>query len=278
MSIFRKASESESVRPLPAVVADAFFDRDYSDAEDEFAESIREASANRHIYEKRLKEFNTSSKNTHEFEEPKPAIYNNNRYSDVPGGIRRAGFGQRFDDEKSELFASEKIRNPKFDNNKHAESMMSNGLSIWDAEFDELQKAFEQSQKTSDSIVERRTAAEKKASAHKAWESSQIGKIRQAKVLPYRGLGLTRLANEQPIGHGDFGSVNDFYAEAHDSIREMSREAAKDRRSKISRKGVDPQEARSQWENKEAIAARTMKSLDQSSLLARFAEGISLDE
>jgi hypothetical protein len=278
MSIFRKASESEAVRPLPNVVANAFFDTASVSFEDEFAGLLKEASSDRSIYENRLKEFNKVASKSHEFEAPQPAKYNNDKYSDMPGGIRRAGYGQRFQDEQSELFSSDRVRNPQFDNNKYAESMLNNGLSIWDAEFDDLQNAFEQSQKMHDSAFDRKTAAEKKASAHKKWESSQIGKIREAKVLPYRGLGVSRLANEQPVRHGDFGSVNDFYADAQDSIREMSREASKNRKAKISRKGVDPAEARSQWENKESIAARTMKSLEQSSLLARFAEGISLDD
>jgi hypothetical protein len=278
MSIFRKASESETVRPLPKVVANAFFDKIPVDVEDEFASLLKEASSDRSIYENRIKEFNKVASKSYDFEATQPAIYNSDRYSDMPGGIRRAGFGQRFQDEQSELFSSDKIRNPQFDNNKYAESMLNNGLSIWDVEFDDLQNAFEQSQKMDDSAFDRRTAVDKKVSAHKNWEASQIGKIREAKVLPYRGMGVSRLANEQPIRHGDFGSVNDFYSDAHDAIREMSREASKNRKSKISRKGIDPAEARSQWENKESIAARTMRSLEQSSLLARFAEGISLDE
>jgi hypothetical protein len=46
----------------------------------------------------------------------------------------------------------------------------------------------------------------------------------------------------------------------------------------IERQGFNPEEARSQWENKESIAARTMESLEKTSLLAKFAQGISIDD
>ena len=90
-------------------------------------------------------------------------------------------------------------------------------------------------------------------------------------------MGVSRLANEMPIHHGNFNSVGDFYAEAQDSIRNMSKTANSERKSGIQRKGVDPNERREQGENKEAIAARTMKSLESSSLLVRMAEGLDIE-
>jgi hypothetical protein len=271
MGIFRKASELEK---LPTSISDALFDNNEIRIADEFESLIKEASSvnNKSVYENRLKSFREAQGKVVEWEKPEPA-----RYEDLPGGIRRAGYGQRFSGEHSEMFGSEQIRSISFDNNKYAESLLNNGFSIWEPEFDELQDAFDESQRQSNAIFDRRTAAEKKAIAHRNWEQEQSSQIRKSNVLPYRGLGVSRLANEMPIHHGNFNSVGDFYAEAQDSIRNMSKTANSERKSGIQRKGVDPNERREQWENKEAIAARTMKSLESSSLLVRMAEGLDIE-
>ncbi len=272
MSIFRKASQLES---LPKTVSNAYFDSHEIEIKDEFADLIKEASDvnNKAVYASRVKNYKDSASTGHEFSKPEPAIY-----SDLPGGIRRAGYGQRFQGEKSPMFGEEAIRSIEFDNNKYAESLLNNGFSIWEPEFDELTTAFEHSQKQHDAIFDRRTAAEKKAAMHTAWEGEKLNQIRQSKVLPYRGLGVSRVANEQPIHHGNINTIDDFYGEVQDSIREMVRESNATRKAKISRKGVDPEERRSQWENKEAIQARTMQSLENQSFIAKFAEGILLDD
>jgi hypothetical protein len=272
MSIFRKASELNN---LPNSVSDALFENHDISFTDEFEGLLREASSNKSVYENRLKNFKEAGLLKHEFEAPKPALYEESN-----GGIRRAGYGQRFAGEKSELFNQDSIRSINFDNNRYAENLLDNGFSIWETEFDELTSAFEQSQRQHDSMFDRRTAAEKKAIAHKNWEREQSSQIRKANVLPYRGLGVARLANESPIHHGNFNTFDEFYADTQDSIREMIRESNSTRKAKISRKGVDPAEKLDQWQNKEAIAARTMKALENSSLIARFADSIgeSIDD
>jgi hypothetical protein len=272
MSIFRKASD---LNAIPDAISNAYFDNNDIEVADEFSSLFKEASDvnTKSVYENRLKSFKKAQAESHEFAQPAPAVY-----SESKDGIRRIGHGQRFPGEHSELFGSEQLRSINYDNNKYAENLLNNGFSIWEPEFDELQDAFSASQKQSDAIFERRSAAEKKALNHKAWEKENLNTIRKANVLPYRGLGISRLANEQPIHHGDFNSVNDFYADAQDSIREMIKESNTERKAKISRKGVDPMQKRSEWENKESIAARTMESLQNSSFLAEFAEGISLDD
>ncbi len=272
MSIFRKASQLSS---LPDIVSNAYFNSNDIVIEDDFADIIKEAAdlKNKSVYASRVKNYKDSPVKEHNFTKPEPAIY-----SDLPGGIRRAGYGQRFQGENSPMFGSESIRSIEHDNNKYAENAFNSGLSIWEPEFDDLTTAFDASQKQHDAIFDRRTAAEKKAALHTAWEGEQLNQIRQAKVLPYRGLGVSRVANEQPIHHGKINTVDEFYGEVQDSIREMVRESNASRKAKISRQGVDPEERRSQWENKEAIQARTMQSLENQSFIAKFAEGISLDD
>lgn len=270
MSIFRKASELNN---LPDSVNNALFDQHDFSISDDFEGLLKEAGANKMVYENRVKGFKQAEKAGHDFEKVGPA-----KYAEAEGGIRRSAYGKRFSDENSELFGSEKIRSIGHDNNKYAESLLSNGFSIWEPEFDELEAEFKKSQDIANAAFDRRTAAEKKASAHKAWEYSQASQIRKANVLPYRGLGVSRLSNEQPIHHGDISSVNDFYAEAHDEIKNMSREANSERKAGIKRKGVDPADRINEWQNKEAIAARTMRGIENSEFLTRFAEGINLDE
>jgi hypothetical protein len=267
MSIFKKASELSN---LPSFMNEAYFENHDISESDEFSGLLKEASANKSIYEKRKNEFNKAEK-SYEFDKPEPAKYAHNQ-----DGIRRAGYGVRFSDENSQLFAGqEHLRNIKFDNQKFAESQMKNGLSIWDSEFDILQNGFQESQDMNNLKWERMSASEKRKVEAKNWEEEQIQSIRQSKVLPYRGLGLTRVGNEMPLKNGNFGSANDFYAEAQDSVREMIRTSNRDRKNMIERQGFDPEEARSQWENKESIEARTMESLGRASFLANFAERIS---
>jgi len=272
MSIFRKASELNN---MPQAVSNALFEDNSIEVHDEFGDLIKEASNlnNKSIYEARIEKFKKASVNSHEYSAPMPA-----KYSELPGGIRRVGYGQRFADENSETFGAEKIRSINYDNNRYAENLLENGFSIWEPEFDSLKDSFKESQDAADAIFDRRTAAEKKSMAHKSWEETNKNQIRKSNVLPYRGLGITRLANEQPIHHGNINSYSEFYADAQDSLRQMTRESNSDRRTQITRKGCDPAERRSEWENKEAIAARTMESLNNSSFLANFAEGISLND
>ena len=274
MSIFRKASELNNV---PQSVSNAFFE-DHSSVEipDEFAGLLKEASSDRSIYESRVKEFNKVQAKTHEFEKSEPTKYTHDRYANLGGGIRRVGEGQRFGGEESELFVSDKIRSTEYDNNRCAESVLSNGFSIWEPQFDDLQEAFTQSQNQADAIFDRKSAVEKRAESNKNWESEKLSQLRKTNILPYRA-PVSRLANEQGINHNKFGSADEFYADAHDTIQQAIRQSNADRKTKISRQGVDPKERREQWENKEAISARTMASMQNSSFLSQFADQILLD-
>jgi hypothetical protein len=269
MSIFRKASELNN---LPTSVSGALFENHDINFPDEFEGLLKEASSNKSVYENRLKSFREAGLIKHEFEAPAPAVYQEGQ-----GGIRRAGFGKRLDGEKSELFGEDAVRSINHNTNKYAENLLDNGFSIWEPTFDDIQDAFEQSQKQSDSVFDRKSAAEKKSVAHNNWEKEQTNQIRKANVLPYRGLGVCRLANETPIHHGDFGTFDEFYANTSDSIRDMVRESNSARKAKISRKGVDPAERINQWQNKEAIAARTMEALENNSLMAKFADSIGVE-
>lgn len=271
MSIFKRANESETQKPLTKTVTSAFFEDDRFKLDDEFEALLKEASDNSSVYENRVKSFKVAQakeKTSYEFSRPEPAIYDSGK-----GGIRRAGYGQIFEDETQSQFSNEKIRSIQYDNERYAE----NGFSIWEPEFDAIQQGFENSQRTSDQIYDRRTSAEMKAARHQAWEKEQMNTIRQAKVLPYRGLGVSRLANEKPLNHGNFGSADEYYAEMQDSIRDMVRASNNERKTKIQRQGADPKERREAWENKEAIAARTMDSMQNSSFLAQFADSFELE-
>jgi|688.fasta_scaffold01888_4 hypothetical protein len=271
MSIFKKASD---LNELPKFVDNAYFENTDINIEDEFSGLLKEASSNQSVYENRVRNFKKVAEKTYEFEKPEPAIYKNDQ-----SGIRRVGNGQRFSDESSELFAGqEKIRNISFDNDRYAESALKNGLSIWDPEFDAIREAFQQGQEENSMKFERLSAVEKRKITNKQWEVEQMQSLRQSNVLPHRGLGLARIGNERPLDHGKFGSKDDFYAQAQDDIREMVRTSNRDRKAMIERQGFNPEEARSQWENKESIAARTMESLEKTSLLAKFAQGISIDD
>ena len=263
MSIFKRASDLDKI---PSSISNALFDDHTIKLEDAFESLIREASANKAEYEKRVKSFKVAEKG-HQFEKPEPALYDNGKE-----GIRRAGFGKRYNDEYSELFNPHDVRSTEHHQSKYAENLLANGLSIWDAEFDEIQHAFQESQTNHDMIFDRRTAAEKKAAAHREWETEQAGQIRKSNVLPYRGLGITRLANEEPLHHDKFNSVDEFYAKAHDDLRDMVRKSNEERRTSISRQGLSPEEKLAMWDTKEAIAARTMASLEKTSLISKFAE------
>jgi hypothetical protein len=269
MSIFRKASELDN---LPTSVSDALFENHDINFSDEFEGLLKEASSNRSVYDNRVKSFREAGLIKHDFQAGGPALYQENQ-----GGIRRASFGQRLEGEKSELFNQESIRSIGYDNNKYAENLLENGFSIWEPTFDDIQDAFDQSQKQSDAVFDRKSMAEKKAATQSNWESKQVDQIRKANVLPYRGLGVCRLANETQIHHDNFGTFDEFYAEASDSIHGMIVESNTARKAKISRKGVSPTERIDQWQNKEAIAARTMEALENSSLMAKFADSIGVD-
>lgn len=270
MSIFKKASDIEK---LPDVVTNAFFDdvEPIDEVGDEFSELLKEAGKNKDIYERRVKSFKVAKNQAHDFEKPEQA-----NYTGASGGIRRAGYGVRFQDEQSEMFGSEKIRSIAFDNNN---MVPSNELSIWAPEFDELTEAFEKSQKATNAAFDRRTAAEKKALRHQTWEYEKAKPLRDVKILPYRGLGVARIGNETPVDHNKFARADDFYAEANDKILESMRTSKRELKTKLQRQGVSPEEARSQWENKDAISARTLSALQNNSdFLKKFAEEISLDD
>jgi hypothetical protein len=275
MSIFRKASELNDV---PASVTNAFFEKKSSfDMPDEFEGLFKEASSssNKSVYENRLKEFQKLQKESHEFTKPEPTRYAESAKYETVNGIRRASYGQRFSDEESNLFVSDKIRSINYDNNRYASNdAYQNGFSIWEPEFDTLQQGFEDGQRMDNKRYDRVSVAEKQAAKQKSWEQDKVSSIRQAKVLPYRGLGITRIANEQPLNHGDFGSVNEFAATAHDTLVEMTRQANRERKASISRQGFDPDEAKNT--EKEAVQARTMKALNNASWLSRFAEEIDV--
>lgn len=258
MSIFKKASELEQI---PKFINKGVFGEKES-ALDEFDSLIKEAQANKSIYENRLKEFNKSQSQIYNFEKPEPL-----KYYSSEGGIRRIGYGEVFADEKPN---KEQIR--QFDNNKYA------NLSIWNPEFDEITEALNESQIQHDAMFDQRTAREKKAAQHNQWELNQMNSIRKSKILPYRGLNINRLPDEKPLNHGKFNSKNEFYGEAQDEIINMIRNSNKERKGSIQRKGYDPEEKKSQWENKAAIEARTMASQCNSSFLMKFAEELALDD
>ena len=261
-SIFRRASEE-----LPDSVSSAFFDKPQFQIEDEFDGLLKEASSNRSVYENRLKEFKKVQQKAVEFEKPQPA-----KYAEYAGGIRRVGHGPTFGEEKS---GQDSIRSTVYG----TKTAQAKELSIWEPEFDELKAAFDQSQTMDDNKFNRKIAQEKKDTAHLAWEYQQLKSLRTSNVLPYRGLGITRMGNEQPINHGKVGSANEYLAEFNDQMREMTRTSNRERKAGISRQGFDPEERRGQWENKEAIEARTMTALqNNSAFLQQFADAFLLED
>lgn len=259
MSIFKKASDLSG---LPNAVENAFFKDDVKvSSHDEFAELMEEASANRTAYSNRVDQFVKNKPQESPFSKPEPALYSQSGI----GGIQRADYGQRFAGEKSNLFVSDQIRQAsKLTNNKE--------LSIWDPEFDVLQEELDKTMKVSSAKYDREEMIAKKSI--KPWEKEQIQQIRSSNVLPYRGLGITRTGNETPLHHGDFGSVNEFYAEAQDNIRNMIKESNRDRKSMIERQGFAPEET---LNDKTSIEARTKESMENTSFLAKFAESIIED-
>ena len=270
MSIFRKASENEN---LPESVKNAFFDSNEMSFQDDFAGILKEASStnNRSVYENRLKEFQKIQKESVPFEKPQPARYSD-RYSSMEGGIRRAGYSEPF---AEEVTNHDHLRSISYENQRNAENALNNNFSIWEPEFDDLQEAFRQSQSQDDVRFDRLSATEKQKISHNAWAYDQLQQIRKSQVLPYRG--LTRIGNEQPINHDKLSSRNEFLADANDQIREMTRLSNRERKEGITRKGYDPQERLDQWQNKEAVEARTIGALHNgSSFLSEFADTISL--
>ncbi len=267
MSIFKKAGETEK---LPEFIDNAFFDNSKKvNVDDEFSNLLKEASSNKYIYENRVKGFKEASATRPDFTPPKPTMY-----SDTSDGIRRSSYGQKFHDEPTEL-SNNKIRSIQYDGTRQAEVHLQNGLSIWEPEFDDIKNAFEKSQEQSNAIFDRKTFVEKRAAKNQQWESEQINSIRKANVLPYRGLGIARLSNEVQVDHNKLNNVGDFYAEANDAIREMTRAANRDRKAKLSRNGYDPEEK--QPETKEEVYARTMKALsNDSKFLLDFAEKMDI--
>lgn len=267
MSIFKKASE---LNKLPDSVSNAYFDQPKND-QDEFEELLKSASSNKGTYESRINGFKKTASTSHDFTPPQQA-----NYSEIEGGIRRAGYGKRFGDEASELFGQEKIRSLAHDVNQAA-----SGLSIWDPEFDVLQEGFKVSQDQQDSIFDRRTMMEKRVQSNNDWqkEARENVSLRKTNILPHRGLGVVRTSNEMPIHHNNFNSVDEFYADAQDGIRGLVKKSNEERKSLITRQGVSPEERREMWENKESVAARTMDALNDSSFLNKFTQGMStLDE
>lgn len=268
MGIFRKASDLEQI---PDSVKQAYFNNFETEIKDEFEGLLKEASANKNVYQSRLKAFNENSKEAYNFEKPAPA-----RYSELEGGIRRVGEGKKFKDEESPFF-NDRLRNINFDNDRYAENLLYSGASIFEPDFETLKDAFDESQKVDDKMFDRRTLAEKRASNHSAWEFEQSRNLRQAKVLPYRDYAIKRTGNETGSANNEFNSVNEFLAHSHDAIRQMSIEANNSRKKGIERQGYDPEEARYQWQNMESIEARTMRALQNNSpLLMQLAEKISL--
>jgi hypothetical protein len=257
MSVFRKASELNN---LPGFINEALFENSEIKMADEFEKLLKEASSSKGVYAQRVNDFKKSSSQSYDFSKPEPAIYDNGK-----PGIRRAGYGQKFNDEVSSMFNSaDKLRDAK---TAHTQE-----LSIWEPEFDLIKNAFDDSQEVE--FSNKRTSIAKRDSSKQQWESEKLNSIRKAKVLPYRGLGITRTGNELPSNSEKFGNLDSFYAEAQDSIREMIRESNRQRKSGIERQGMSPEEARSQWENKEAIQARTLKNMSKASFLEGFAEKI----
>jgi len=262
MSIFKKASE---LNQLPGFVNDALFENTEIKLADEFESLIKEANSSKGVYSQRVNEFKKTQTKSYDFFETNQYA---SEYENGKPGIRRAGYGKRFDDEVSSMSNStESLRNLN-----SIKTSANNNLSIWDPEFDMLQNAFETSQDIE--FSNKRTAMAKKDTNKAQWESEQLQSIRKAKVLPHRGLGITRTGNEMPLNSEKFNNLSEFYAEAQDSIREMIRESNRDRKSKIERKGVSPEEAKSQWENKENVRARTLENLSKASFLEDFAEKI----
>ena len=256
MSIFKKASELNN---LPGFINEALFENSEIKMADEFESLLKEASASKGVYAQRVNDFKKNTTQSYEFEKPEPAIYDNGK-----PGIRRAGYGQKFNDEKSMFNSSDKLRELK--------TAQTQELSIWDPEFDVIKNAFDDSQEVE--FSNKRTSMAKRDSNKQQWESEKLNSIRKAKVLPYRGLGVTRTGNELPSDSERFGNLDAFYADAQDSIREMIRESNRQRKSGIERQGLSPEEARSQWENKEAVQARTLSNMSKASFLKGFAEKI----
>lgn len=260
MSIFKKASDGQET---PNFVLDAFFDTKKSADTDDFASLIEEASKSSSVYHNRVKEAQKSD-NSWEFTKPEVA-----RYGDQPGGVRRVDYGEIYLDEYTKM--SKDKNRTIIDNTR-----VAGNLSIWEPEFDEIQDAFMESQDTEYNMRSKRSAAEKKADSHNSWEKNNLNAIRQTKVLPYRGIGVSRIGNEMPSTHGRLNSRNEFLAETNDSVRELIRESNRDRKNKISRNGENPEDTRSNLEIKEAIAERTSNSVRKTSFLSEFADTINL--
>ena len=270
MSIFKKAEESAK---LPSFVNNAFFDDSKIEVKDEFDSLLKEANSNKFVYENRVNGFKKSASEMPEFNVPTPALY-----SDSVDGIKRSSYGRHFYDEPS-LNTPDKVRSLQYDGTRKAESHMQNGFSIWEPEFDDIQNAFMASQEQTNQIFDRRTMMEKKLANKNKWEADQLNSIRKSNVLPYRGLGVARLANDVQVDHNKINNLGDFYAEANDAIREMTRAANRDRKAKLSRNGYDPEDNINSANKKEFIEARTMAALSNNSeFLLKFAEEISLDD
>jgi hypothetical protein len=263
MSIFKKASD---LNQIPGIINDALFDKPEIQLADEFENLFKEANSSKGVYAQRVNDFKkTQTKTSYDFFETNQS---ESKYENGKPGIRRAGYGKRFDDEVSSMFHStDTIRDLN-----SLKTAQNHELTIWDPEFDLLQNAFESSQDVE--FSNKRTAMAKKESNKTKWENEHLQSIRKAKVLPHRGLGITRTGNEMPLHSEKFNNLSEFYAEAQDSIREMIRESNRQRKSSIERQGYSPEEAKSQWETKENVRARTLKNLSKASFLERFAEKI----
>jgi hypothetical protein len=266
MSIFRKASE---LNKLPESVTNAYFESNEAVAKDEFEEILKTASSNQSVYQQRVDGFKKTASKDYKFEKPQPT-----NYEHLEGGIRRVGYGKRFDNENSEMFGQNQIRSLASNDFNPDQSE----LSIWDPEFDVLQSGFEEGQKVHDSIYDRRTMAEKKAQSNRDWEREASASIRKSNVLPHRGLGIVRTSNEQPIHHNNLNTFDEFYAETHDNLRGLTKKSNEERKAQISRQGYSPEEKRDMWQNKEALEVRTIESMARNSFLEKFSQGYTLDE
>lgn len=261
MSIFKKASDGQET---PNFILDAFFESKKTAGADDFASLIEEASKSSEIYHNRIKEAQKSS-NSWEFTKPEVA-----RYGEQAGGVRRVDYGEIYSDEYTKM--SKEQNRTIIDNTR-----VAGNLSIWEPEFDEIQNAFMESQETEYDMKSRRSAAEKKADNHNSWEKSNLNDIRKTKVLPYRGIGISRIGNEMPSTHGRLNSRNEFIAETNDSVRELIKESNRDRKNKISRNGDNPEDMKNNFAIKEAIEERTTNSVRKTSFLSEFADTINLN-
>lgn len=251
MGIFRPASE---LNKTSSTIQKAFFKDELTvEDKDAFEGLSKEAALSLEVYANRLKSFKKKAEASVDIDTSanKPMLYNENSF----GTVRRVDYGTNFKKESSELNA----KNLLLDMDNLGE------LSIWSPEFQELRLAFKESSDASNTRYDRVLKAKARQSE---WENEKVAEIRKSKVLPYRGLGVTRISGDVGLDDNKFNSVDEFYGHAQDEIRKLVKESNASRKSAISRNGNEPSEEIDLLEAHQRIQG----NLGRQSFLSSFAE------